>query len=46
MVINLLSLPQETIDMYDLIKLERDGKVYIEIQKCMYGLPHAGILTD
>jgi hypothetical protein len=37
MVINLLSLPQETTDMYDLIELAQDGKVYIEIHKCMYG---------
>jgi hypothetical protein len=29
-----------------LIKLAQDGKVYIEIQKGMYGLPHAGILTN
>jgi hypothetical protein len=42
----LLSLPQETIDKYDLIELSQDGKVYIEIQKGMYGLPQAGILTN
>jgi hypothetical protein len=46
MVIYLSSLPQETIDKYDLIDLAQDGKVYIEIQKGMYGLPHAGILTN
>jgi hypothetical protein len=46
MVINLASLPQETIDKYDLNELAQDGKVYIEIQKGMYGLPHAGILTN
>jgi hypothetical protein len=46
MVINLSSLPQETIDRYDLIELAQEGKVYIEIQKCMYGLPQAGILTN
>jgi hypothetical protein len=33
MVINLASLPQETIEKYDLNKLAQDGKVYIEIQK-------------
>jgi hypothetical protein len=38
-VINLASLPQETIEKYDLNKLAQDGKVYIEIQKGMYGLP-------
>jgi hypothetical protein len=45
MVINLSSLPRETIDKYDLINLAQDGKVYIEIQKGMYGLPQAGILA-
>jgi hypothetical protein len=39
-------LPQETIDKYDLIKLSQDGKVYIEIQKGMYGFPQAGILAN
>jgi hypothetical protein len=46
MVINLSLLPQETIDKYDLIELAQDGKVYIEIQKGMYGLPQAGILAN
>jgi hypothetical protein len=46
MVINLASLPQETIEKYDLNELAQDGKVYIEIQKSMYGLPQAGILTN
>jgi hypothetical protein len=46
MVINLLSLPQETIDKYDLIELAQDVKVYIEVQKGMYGLPQAGILAN
>jgi hypothetical protein len=46
MVINLASLPQETIETYDLNELAQDGKVYIEIQKGMYGLPQAGILAN
>jgi hypothetical protein len=46
MVINLSSLPQETIDKYDLIELAQDRKVYIEIQKGMFGLPQAGILAS
>jgi hypothetical protein len=46
MVINLPLLPQETIKKYDLIKLSQDRKVYIEIQKGMYGLPQAGILAN
>jgi hypothetical protein len=46
MVFNLASLPQETIEKYDLNDLAQDGKVYIEIQKGMYGLPQAGILAN
>jgi hypothetical protein len=46
MVVNLALLPQETIEKYDLNKLAQDGKVYIEIQKGMYGLPQAGILAN
>jgi hypothetical protein len=46
MVINVSSLPQETIDKCDVIELAQDGKVYIEIQKGMYGLPQAGILAN
>jgi hypothetical protein len=46
MVINLASLPQETIEKYDLNELAQDGKIYIKIQKGMYGLPQAGILTN
>jgi hypothetical protein len=46
MVINLASLPQETIEKYDLNELAQDGKVYIEIHKGMYGFPQAGILAN
>jgi hypothetical protein len=46
MVINLSSLPQETIYKYDLIELAQDGKVYIEIQKGIDVLPQAGILVN
>jgi hypothetical protein len=46
MVINLSWLPQETIYKYDLIELAQEGKVYIEIQKGMYGLPQADILAN
>jgi hypothetical protein len=31
MVINVASLPEETIDKYDLNELTQGGKVYIEI---------------
>jgi hypothetical protein len=46
MVINLSALPHEKIDKYDLIELAQDRKVYIEIQKGMYGLPQSGILAN
>jgi hypothetical protein len=46
MVINLASLPQETIEKYDLNTLAQNGKVYIEIQKGICGLPQAGILAN
>jgi hypothetical protein len=46
MVINFASLPQEMIEKYDLNEIAQDGKVYIEIQKGMYGLPQAGILAN
>jgi hypothetical protein len=46
MVINLLSLPQETIDKYDFIKLSQHRKIHIELQKGMYGFPQAGILAN
>jgi hypothetical protein len=39
MVINLSSPLQETVDKYDLLNLAQDRKVYINIQKGMYGLP-------
>jgi hypothetical protein len=46
MVINLSSLPQEIIDKFGLLELAPDGRVYIEIQKGMYGLLQAGILAS
>jgi hypothetical protein len=46
MVIRVALLPQETIEKYDLDRLAQDRKVYIEIQKGIYGLPQAGILTN
>jgi hypothetical protein len=46
MIINLASIPQETIEKYNLNKLEQDRKVCIEIQKGTYGLPQSGILAN
>jgi hypothetical protein len=39
-------IPHEIIVQYNLLTLVSDGHVYIEVQKCMYGLPHAGILAN
>jgi hypothetical protein len=46
MVIKIAWLLQESIDKYDLNELPQDRKVYIKIQKELYGLPQAGILAN
>jgi hypothetical protein len=45
MVINLTFLPQEAINVHNLIELAHGGRVYIDIQKVMYGLPQVGVLA-
>ena len=39
-------LPDEIIIEYNLMNLAYKGYVYCEIQKGMYGLPQAGILSN
>jgi hypothetical protein len=39
-------IPHKIIDQYNLLPLVSDGHIYIEVQKGMYGLPQAGILTN
>jgi hypothetical protein len=46
MVVLMASLRQEIINEYGLDELAVDSKVYIEIQKGVYGLPQAGILAN
>jgi hypothetical protein len=47
MQLKLSNLPKNFVDMYDLTKIAQDNdKVYIKIQKGMYGLPRAGILAQ
>jgi hypothetical protein len=46
MVINLSSLTHDIINEFGLLELAHDGRVYIEIQKWMYGLPQTGILAN
>jgi hypothetical protein len=38
--------PQEIIDKYKLMDKEKNGKIYIRIDKGMYGLPQAGRLAN
>ena len=46
MFMQLNLIPQEMQLQYNLKQLEKDGKVYVEIHKGMYGLPQAGILAN
>jgi hypothetical protein len=46
MQLALTVIPQEIIDKYKLMEKERNGKVYIRIDKGMYGLPQSGILAN
>ena len=39
-------IPQEFRNEYNLDAKAKDGYVFIEIQKGMYGLPQAGILAN
>ena len=39
-------IPQEFIDLYDLASKAKNGYVYMEIQRGMYGLPQSGILAN
>ena len=38
--------PEHTIRQYDLKKHAKDGYVYVEMRKAIYGLPQAGILAN
>ena len=47
MRIPLKIIPREIIDAYDLTALVDDqGWIYMRIEKCMYGLKHAGIIAN
>ena len=39
-------ITQDIIDQYNLLPSVRNGCVYIEIQRGMYGLPQAGLLAN
>ena len=44
--IKLSDIPQKFIDEYDLLEYVRDGWVYFEINRGVYGLPQSGILAN
>jgi hypothetical protein len=47
MQLKLSNLPHDFINMYDLTKIAQDNdNIYIKIQKGMYSLPQAVILTQ
>ena len=46
MSLSLAIIPDEIIKKYNLLALKKDGWIYIEIQKGMYGLPRAGFLKN
>ena len=39
-------IPEEIIQQYNIIPLVKNGYVYIETQKVMYGLPQAGLIAN
>ena len=39
-------IPQEIIDHYNLLPKVKNGFVYMEIRRGMYGLPQAGVLAN
>ena len=43
---NIDHIPTEIKQQYQLNKIEKNGYVYVEIRKGMYGLPQAGILAN
>ena len=46
MFLNMKDISEDIIEKYNLQKLVRNDKVYVEIRKEMYGLPQAGILAN
>ena len=46
MIMPIKLIPQEIIDQYDLMPKVKNGHVYMEIRKGMYGLPQSGILSN
>ena len=47
LLLKLSDTPEEIIQLYNLCdKAIKDGRLYVEIRKGMYGLPQAGLLAQ
>ena len=46
MQLTLSDIPSNIIEFYHLCDIAHDGYVFVRIQKSMYGLPQAGIITQ
>ena len=47
MKLKLSNLPKDFVTLYNLVsKVDKNGFVYLEIRRGMYGLPQAGILDQ
>jgi hypothetical protein len=46
MRMRMADIPDEIIEQYKLKEIEKDGYVYVEIRRGMYGLPQAGIIAQ
>ena len=47
MRLTLSNLPKSVVQHYNLVEeTTRDGYVYMEIKRGMYGLPHAGLIAQ
>jgi hypothetical protein len=45
--LNIRDIPQEIIEEYQLTSIaERDGSIYLQANKGMYGLPHGGLIAN
>jgi hypothetical protein len=46
MRMRMADMPEEIIQQYNLRDKEKDGYMYVEIRRGMYGLPQAGIIAQ
>ena len=43
---DLRDFPDDIIELYNLNEIAREGRVYVEARRCIYGLPQSGILAN